>query len=109
LSLFFEDKHKFVRLALVACHIPQRNQISLGIPESGPIRANRSRMLRERRKQCPTGYVFLWLSIINLKLRKRESMEIVKDIRALAFVAAFIATALAPRIISAFRAARKSS
>jgi hypothetical protein len=55
LSLFFEDKHKFVRLALVACHIPQRHQISLGIPESGPIRANRSRMLRERRKQCPTG------------------------------------------------------
>jgi hypothetical protein len=36
-------------------------------------------------------------------------MEIVKDIRDLAFVAAFIATALAPRIISAFRAARKSS
>jgi hypothetical protein len=31
-------------------------------------------------------------------------MEIVKDIRDLAFVA----TALAPRIISAFRAARKS-
>jgi hypothetical protein len=35
-------------------------------------------------------------------------MEIVKDIRDLAFVTAFIATALAPRIISAFRAARKS-
>jgi hypothetical protein len=35
-------------------------------------------------------------------------MEIVKDIRDLAFVVAFIATALAPRIISAFRAARKS-
>jgi hypothetical protein len=35
-------------------------------------------------------------------------MEIVKDIRDLVFVAAFIATALAPRIISAFRAAWKS-
>jgi hypothetical protein len=36
-------------------------------------------------------------------------MEIVKDIRDLSFVALFIATALAPRIISAFRAAQKSS
>jgi hypothetical protein len=36
-------------------------------------------------------------------------MEIVKDIRDLSFVALFIATALTPRIISAFRAARQSS
>jgi hypothetical protein len=36
-------------------------------------------------------------------------MEIVKDIRDLSLVALFIATALAPRIISALRAARKSS
>jgi hypothetical protein len=67
-------------------------------------------MLRERRKQnVPPGNVFLGLSMINLKLRKRELMEIVKDIRDLSFVALFIATALAPRIISAFRAAWKSS
>jgi hypothetical protein len=50
---FLNYECKIVRLALVACHISQRNQISLGIPESGPIRADRSRMLRERRKQCP--------------------------------------------------------
>jgi hypothetical protein len=36
-------------------------------------------------------------------------MEIVKGIRDLSFVALFIATALAPRIISAFHAAQKSS
>jgi hypothetical protein len=36
-------------------------------------------------------------------------MEIVKDIRDLSFVALFIATALAPRIITALRAAGKSS
>jgi hypothetical protein len=47
--------------------------------------------------------------MINLKLRKREPMEIVKDIRDLSFVALFITAALAPRIIAAFSAARKSS
>jgi len=35
-------------------------------------------------------------------------MELVKDIRDLALVAVFIATALAPRIISAYSAARKA-
>jgi C4-dicarboxylate-specific signal transduction histidine kinase len=39
----------------------------------------------------------------------REVMEIVKDIRDLSFVAVFIATALAPRIISALRAVGRSS
>jgi hypothetical protein len=35
-------------------------------------------------------------------------MEIVKDIRDLAFVTFFIATALSPRVISAYRAPRKA-
>jgi hypothetical protein len=63
-------------------------------------------MLRERRKQSPArGSVFLWISIINQKLRKRDTMEIVKDIRDLAFVTVVIATALAPG--AAYRALRK--
>jgi hypothetical protein len=67
-------------------------------------------MLRERRKKIPQkGNVFLSLSRTNLKLRKRDSMEVVKDIRDLAFVAVFIVTALAPRIISAYHAARKAA
>ncbi len=45
----------------------------------------------------------------NLKLRKRDIMEVVKDIRDLAFVAVFIVTALAPRIISAYHAAHKAA
>ena len=35
-------------------------------------------------------------------------MEIVKDIHDLAFVAVLIATALAPRIIAAYRATREA-
>jgi hypothetical protein len=67
-------------------------------------------MLRERRKQSPAGENgFLWLSIANLKLRKREPMEIAKDIRDLAFVILFIAMTLAPRIVSAYAAVRKDN
>jgi hypothetical protein len=42
-----------IRLVLLSCHVDRHKEISLGIPESGPIRACRSRMLRERRKRSP--------------------------------------------------------
>jgi hypothetical protein len=45
--------------------------------------------------------------VSHLKLRKGESMEIVKDIRDLAFVALVIAITLAPRIASLYRSVRK--
>ena len=98
-----------IRLVLLSCHVVRHKEISLGIPESGPIRACRSRMLRERRKRSPAkGMSFSALNN-KLELRKRDIMEIVKDIRDVAFVAIFIAVALAPRIISALHAAGKAS
>ena len=67
-------------------------------------------MLRERRKQSPAGGKCLSLALNNyLKLRKREPMEVVKDIRDLAFVIVFIAMTLAPRIVSAYAAVRKDN
>jgi hypothetical protein len=44
---------KLARLALLGCHIEHCQQISLGVPESGPIRADESGMLRESGKPRP--------------------------------------------------------
>jgi hypothetical protein len=65
-------------------------------------------MLRERRKQSPGGKCLSLDLNNNQKLRKRDTMEIVKGIRDLAFVAVFAVTALSPRVISAYRALREA-
>jgi hypothetical protein len=53
------------------------------------------------------GVSFHWLSMLNLNLRKRDTMEIVKGVHDLAFVLVLIAIVMAPRAIDTYLAGRK--
>jgi hypothetical protein len=55
----------------------------------------------------PLGRVFHWLSMFNLNLGKRDTMEIVKGIHDLAFVLVLIAIVMAPHAIATYLAGRK--
>lgn len=55
----------------------------------------------------PLGSAFHWLSMVNLNLGKRDTMELVKGIHDVAFVLVLIPIVMAPRAIDAYRAGRK--
>ena len=107
LILSQDIKHRWT--CSIGCYIfGQQKRNSLGIPESVPFRDDRSRMLRESRKGNPRGgSVFRSLSMFNLNLRKRDTMEIIKGVHDLAFVLVLIATVMAPRAIGTYLAVRK--
>ena len=86
----------------------QQKEISLSIPESVPIRGDRSRMLRESRKGNPAGGVSLTDSqCLTRNLGKRETMDIVKAVHDLALVTVLYAIVMAPRAIDTYLARRK--
>jgi len=64
-------------------------------------------MLREGRKRIPLGSVFHLLSMFNLNLGKRDTMDIVRSVHDAAFVLVFIAIVMAPRAIGTYLAVRK--
>ena len=63
-------------------------------------------MLREGRKRIPLGSVFHLLSMFNLNLGKRDTMDI-RSVHDAAFVLVFIAIVMAPRAIGTYLAVRK--
>jgi hypothetical protein len=103
----YQAASDFIRLPSVACHVRHCSEFLWAFRKAVRLGPPIQNAERKKKEIPPKGNVFL--SRTNLKLRKRDIMEVVKDIRDLAFVALFIVTALAPRIISAYHAARKAA
>jgi hypothetical protein len=76
----------------------------VGIPGSVPFRSGQARTLRETRTENPAREPDS--QRLNLSIRKRDTMEIIKGVHDLAFVVVLIAIAMAPRAIDAYLTVR---